>query len=161
MKTLSLVLCLAVCLSACGAQSQTGPAQSPHVAALAEASAGVLESNQEARETSEDADSFLLTFRHNPSQCDSPEFEVYFKGRWVRAYLEIEVPEAKTLLEGLRTASTKGTTIELNALPTSSTRLSALRVEWPVVEVVSLPASPQGSTSSMTPSPALKQSTPC
>jgi hypothetical protein len=129
--------------------------------ALASASAGVLESSQEAHEISEDADSFLLTFRHNPSKCDSPEFEVYFKGRWVRAYLEIEVPKAKALLEGLRTAPMKGTTIELNALPTSSMRLSTLRVEWPVVEVVSLPVTAKGSTSSMAPHHRFAQSTPC
>lgn len=89
------------------------------------------------------------------------EFEVYFKGKWVRAYLEIDAPAANVLLDGLRSAQTKGATIELNALPTTSTRLSSLRVAWPVVEIVGLPAPVDEDASSRAPRGALVQSRPC
>ena len=158
---LRLIPCLALCVSACGAQPGPGPALGPKARALKEAQASVTESKAEAREASEDADSFALLVRHNPARCDAPEFEVYMRGRWTRAYLDVEVPRVNALLEGLRASSLKGTTLKVNALPTTSTKLSGLRVAWPIVEIVGLAQSDAEEASSAAPAAALVQSSPC
>ena len=97
----------------------------------------LLNSQEEALNESEDRDQFRFQVRYNPGRCDSPVFEAFLKGRWIRTYIDTESNKLRLTLEQLTQNSDLNATVWANGKLTESTRLSPKRIAWPVLIIVS------------------------
>lgn len=146
-------LCL---LMACETQAVNQVKRSPLEQAIEASQNTIVASKAESLEESEDRDRFRFQVRHNPGRCDSPVFEAYLRGRWVRAFLNVDNAQLQTQLNQLSESNDLSLFYWVRGKLSTTTKLSPRRVLWPVVDVFTIepPDTSKTTASKTTASPA-------
>lgn len=96
---------LGLCITQCGGP-QAGAPRDPWEEALGHAREVVDGARDTAFESSEDRDVVTVEARYNPASCACPEWEIAFRGRWTRVFLEF-APEDDALRTALAGQATE------------------------------------------------------
>lgn len=112
--------------------------RTPLQRAIIQGQRNVTEGIVEGIEESEDLDQFRFQVRHNPGRCEAPVYEVFLKGRWTRAYFNLERPEFQAQLDLLAQQTDVLAVLWVKGKMTEAVKLSAKRVAWPLVDIIAV-----------------------
>jgi hypothetical protein len=97
---LQLAAALSVGLLACAGPPPAGPSEPWSLAV--ERSRGALQAARaNALEVSDEQAVLTFTARHNPAACECPPWEIVYRGRWTRVFLELPPQRADLLAQAL------------------------------------------------------------
>lgn len=149
-SALALLLLVTSLNAACPSSAPSSPGKPPKEVAVSATQEALFAGLEDALEESDDQDSYRLQLRYNPTRCESPPYEVFARGRWQRAYLNLDQDALAPLIEALKTPAAQQDILEVNAKQSAPQR-SERGVRWPTFVILST-TSPNTATQNTAPS---------